>query len=162
MSFQGDEYGKRTLDFVQRLQKLTSYDDICRHVVTELEWFGFTHVSSISLPGPGREATECILMNTRPREYIVEGGKVHVGAAHNRNKGLLGHHFASGDSARGLYKNPAREPHKLSIARGIVSPLASSEGNAARFSGMALTGSLSVSTSSDSHSMRKQHHAPRS
>ena len=37
MSFQGDEYGKRTLDFVQRLQKLTSYDDICRHVVTELE-----------------------------------------------------------------------------------------------------------------------------
>jgi LuxR family quorum sensing-dependent transcriptional regulator len=70
MSFEGDEYGKRTLDFVQRLQKLTSYDDICRHVITELEWFGFTHVSSISLPGPGREATECILMNTRPREYI--------------------------------------------------------------------------------------------
>jgi LuxR family quorum sensing-dependent transcriptional regulator len=70
MSFQGDEYGKRTLDFVQRLQKLTRYEDICRHVVTELEWFGFTHVSSISLPGPGREATECILMNTRPREYI--------------------------------------------------------------------------------------------
>jgi len=70
MSFQGDEYGKRTLDFVQRLQKLTRYDDICRHVITELEWFGFTHVSSISLPGPGREAAECILMNTRPREYI--------------------------------------------------------------------------------------------
>src|SRR4030088_974821 len=70
MSFQGDEYGKRTLDFVQRLQKLTRYEDICRHVVTELEWFGFTHVSSISLPGPGREATQCILMNTRPREYI--------------------------------------------------------------------------------------------
>src|ERR1700704_3446952 len=70
MSFQGDEYGKRTLDFVQRLQKLTSYDDICRHVVTELEWFGFTHVSSISFPGPDREATQCILMNTRPREYI--------------------------------------------------------------------------------------------
>jgi LuxR family quorum sensing-dependent transcriptional regulator len=70
LSFEGDEYGKRTLDFVQRLQQLTSYDDICRHVVTELEWFGFTHVSSISLPGPGREATECILMNTRPREYI--------------------------------------------------------------------------------------------
>jgi hypothetical protein len=36
LSFQGDEYGKRTLDFVQRLQQLTSYDDICRHVVTEL------------------------------------------------------------------------------------------------------------------------------
>jgi len=70
MSFQGDEYGKRTLDFVQRLQKLTRYEDICRHVVTELEGFGFTHVSSISLPGPGREATECILMNTRPLEYI--------------------------------------------------------------------------------------------
>ena len=70
MSFDGDEYSKRTLDFVQRLQRLTKYEDICRHIVTELEWFGCTNVSSISLPGPGRDATECILMNTRPHEFI--------------------------------------------------------------------------------------------
>ena len=57
----------------------------------------------------------------RPREHIMERGKVHVSAAHNCNKGRLGHHFASGDSRRGLYKNPAREPHLLSIAKRTVS-----------------------------------------
>src|SRR2546430_2204693 len=58
----------------------------------------------------------------RPREHIMERGKVHVSAAHNCNKGRLGHHFASGDSRRGLYKNPAgnriysRLPNELSRA----------------------------------------------
>jgi len=66
----GDEYSKRALDFVQRLQKLTDYDEICRHIVRELEWFGLSHVSSISLPGPGRDADQCILMNTRPKEFV--------------------------------------------------------------------------------------------
>ncbi|HEU5275730.1 MAG TPA: LuxR family transcriptional regulator [Xanthobacteraceae bacterium] len=70
MTFEHDEYGKRALDFVQRLQQLTDYNEICRLVVKELEWFGLTHVSSISLPGPGREAEQCILMNTRPREFV--------------------------------------------------------------------------------------------
>src|SRR3989440_12372021 len=83
-------------------------------------------------------------------EHGIERGKVHIGAAHDRNKGWLGHHFSSGDSARGLYKNPAREPHKLSIARRNVSPLPY---DLDRFP--------SVRTSSDSHSMRKQHYAPR-
>ena len=41
MSFTGDEYGKRTLDFVQRIQGLTSYEEICREITTELKWFGF-------------------------------------------------------------------------------------------------------------------------
>src|SRR5437660_10503826 len=31
-----------------------------------------------------------------PREHVIERGKVHVGAAHNRNKGWLGHHFRPG------------------------------------------------------------------
>jgi len=65
-----DEYAKRTLDFVQRLQKLTDYDEICRLVASELNWFGFTHVSCISMPGPGQEQSECLLMNTRPQEYV--------------------------------------------------------------------------------------------
>lgn len=68
---EGDVYSKRTLDFVQRLQQLTEYDEICRHIVKELEWFGLTHVSNISLPGPGRDAGECILMNTRPKEFVA-------------------------------------------------------------------------------------------
>jgi LuxR family quorum sensing-dependent transcriptional regulator len=70
VSLNGDEYSKRTLDFVQRLQQLTNYDEICQLIIKELEWFGLTHVSSISLPGPGREAIECILMNNRPQEYV--------------------------------------------------------------------------------------------
>jgi LuxR family quorum sensing-dependent transcriptional regulator len=70
VTFESDEYGKRTLDFVQQLQRLTKYDEICRHIVKELEWFGFTNVSCISLPGPGRDAVDCILMNNRPQEYV--------------------------------------------------------------------------------------------
>ena len=64
----GDEYSKRTLDFVARLQRLTEYGEICDLIVKELEWFGLTHVTSISLPGPGRDAS--LLMNNRPQEYV--------------------------------------------------------------------------------------------
>jgi LuxR family quorum sensing-dependent transcriptional regulator len=64
----GDEYSKRTLDFVQRLQRLTEYDEICAVIVKELEWFGLTHVTSIALAGPGRDPS--ILMNNRPQEYV--------------------------------------------------------------------------------------------
>jgi LuxR family quorum sensing-dependent transcriptional regulator len=70
VSFEGDEYGKRTLDFVQRLQKLTSYDEICRHILTELEWFGFSCVTSMSIPGPGSKLKDGILLNNRPDEYV--------------------------------------------------------------------------------------------
>jgi LuxR family quorum sensing-dependent transcriptional regulator len=65
-----DEYAKRALDFVQRLQQLTDYDEICRLITKELEWFGFTHVSSIALPHPGQDQSECLLMNTRPQDYV--------------------------------------------------------------------------------------------
>ena len=53
----------------------------------------------------------------RAREDVIERGQVHVGAAYNRNEGLFGHCFVGDDSARGLYKNPAGVPHKLSIAK---------------------------------------------
>ena len=66
----GDEYSRRTLDFVARLQRLTDYDEICNLIVRELEWFGLTRVTSLFLPGPGREAIEGVLMNNRPQEYV--------------------------------------------------------------------------------------------
>jgi LuxR family quorum sensing-dependent transcriptional regulator len=65
-----DEYAQRTLDFVQRLQQLTDYDDICRLVATELEWFGFTYVSCLSMPAPGQDQSECLLLNNRPRQFV--------------------------------------------------------------------------------------------
>ena len=66
----GDEYSKRTLDFVARLQRLTDYDEICDLIVKELEWFGLTRVSSFFLRGPGRDAIEGVLMNNRPQEFV--------------------------------------------------------------------------------------------
>jgi LuxR family quorum sensing-dependent transcriptional regulator len=70
MTFEGDEYGKRTLDFVQKLQQLSGYDEICRLIMKELENFGFTCLTSFSLPGPGCDAQDGILLNNRPQEYI--------------------------------------------------------------------------------------------
>ena len=42
MSFEADEYGKRALDFVERIGKLKDFHEICREIQTELEWFGLT------------------------------------------------------------------------------------------------------------------------
>jgi hypothetical protein len=53
VSFKSDEYGKRALDFVQGIQGLTAYEDICRHIMKELEWYGFKHLTSFSIPRAG-------------------------------------------------------------------------------------------------------------
>ena len=63
MSFEGDEYSKRTLDFVQRLQRLTDYEQICALIVKELEWFGFTCVTSWSLLRLGGNAADGVVLN---------------------------------------------------------------------------------------------------
>lgn len=70
MSLQGDVYGKRTLDFVERLQKLTDYADICQEIKKELEWFGLTCVTAWSMPGPGKPHDEGMILNNRPQDYI--------------------------------------------------------------------------------------------
>jgi DNA-binding CsgD family transcriptional regulator len=70
MIFTGDEYGKRALDFVERLQGLTKYDEVCREITAALEGFGFSCVTAWSLPGPGANPEDGVVLNTRPREYI--------------------------------------------------------------------------------------------
>jgi hypothetical protein len=70
MSLKGDVYGKRTLDFVERLQKLTDYVAICQEIQKELEWFGLTCVTAWSMPRPGRPPDEGMIFNNRPQEYI--------------------------------------------------------------------------------------------
>lgn len=70
MSFTGDEYSKRTLDFVQRLQRMTKYEDIRDVIVKELEWFGFSCVTVLAIPGPGCKFKDGILLNNRPSEYV--------------------------------------------------------------------------------------------
>lgn len=66
----GDVYAKRTLDFVARLQQLTRYDDICRHIVQEMEWFGFSCVSDWSVPRAGVRLRDSIWLNNRPAQYV--------------------------------------------------------------------------------------------
>src|SRR6202140_111747 len=96
VSLEGDEYGKRTLDFVQRLLRLTKYDEICREITTELEWFGFSCVTSWSLPGPGGNAADGVMFNTRPQEfieryceknYVMRDPTVKIGRASCRERG---------------------------------------------------------------------------
>jgi LuxR family quorum sensing-dependent transcriptional regulator len=70
MSLKNDVYGRRTLDFVERLQKLSDYSEICQAIKTELEWFGLTCVTVWSMPGPGKPADEGMLLNNRPQDYI--------------------------------------------------------------------------------------------
>src|SRR6478609_5581035 len=69
MAFEGDTYGMRTLDFVERLQRLTDYDEICQLIMKEMEWFGFSCVTSFSIPGPGENLEASIQLNNRPKEY---------------------------------------------------------------------------------------------
>src|SRR5229473_3162870 len=58
----------------------------------------------------------------RPRKHVIERGEIHVGAAHHGNEGLLGHRFASDDSARGLYRNSIRKLQQLSPASTMERP----------------------------------------
>lgn len=70
MADDGDVYGKRTLDFIERLQQLTDYDAICRHITKEMEWFGFSCVSDWSTPSAGTRPEDSIWLNNRPPDYI--------------------------------------------------------------------------------------------
>jgi LuxR family quorum sensing-dependent transcriptional regulator len=70
VGFDGDEYSKRTLDFVERLQRLTKYEEIRDLILKEIEWFGFSCVTALSIPGPGCKLKDGILMNSRPAEYV--------------------------------------------------------------------------------------------
>lgn len=70
MAFEGDTYGQRTLDFVERLQKLSGYDEICAHIVQELQRYGLSCVTSFSVPGAGQTLKDCLWLNTRPQDYI--------------------------------------------------------------------------------------------
>jgi hypothetical protein len=53
VSFDRDEYSNRTLDFVQRLQLLTKCEESRDLIIQELGRFGFSGVTSLSIPGPG-------------------------------------------------------------------------------------------------------------
>ncbi|HXX51438.1 MAG TPA: hypothetical protein VEI98_09155 [Xanthobacteraceae bacterium] len=55
-----DIYAVRTLDFIERLQQLRKYEEICAHILKEMEWFGFTCVTSFSVPTAGQTLKNCL------------------------------------------------------------------------------------------------------
>lgn len=63
-------YANRPLDFVQKIESLQSYDEICAAITEELAWFGFTCVTSFIMPGPGEPFKKGVHLNTRPQDYI--------------------------------------------------------------------------------------------
>jgi LuxR family quorum sensing-dependent transcriptional regulator len=71
MTFDASTYGKRTLDFIERIRQFDRYDDISRAIVSELKWFGYSSVTSWSMPRAGEDQADCLLINTRPPEYIA-------------------------------------------------------------------------------------------
>jgi LuxR family quorum sensing-dependent transcriptional regulator len=70
MAFMSDDYARRTLEFIEKLQSLDLYDDIRDLVIQELNWYGFTRVTSWSVPGPGQGQQGQMALNTRPTDYI--------------------------------------------------------------------------------------------
>jgi LuxR family transcriptional regulator, quorum-sensing system regulator BjaR1 len=63
-------YEKRPLDFVEKLESLETFEEICGAVSEELNWFGFTCITSFMMPAPGEPLKKGIYLNTRPQEYI--------------------------------------------------------------------------------------------
>src|SRR4029077_19727753 len=63
---------------------------------------------------------------------------------------------------RGLYRNPAQELHKVSLAKRAISPVFIDVVGASRFSRLLLTCSLVVSTSSDSNDRKTAYLAQQS
>jgi LuxR family quorum sensing-dependent transcriptional regulator len=66
----GTSYIHRPLDFVQKVESLKTYEEICKAITDELAWFGFTCVTSFIMPGPGEPIKKGIQFNTRPQEYV--------------------------------------------------------------------------------------------
>jgi LuxR family transcriptional regulator, quorum-sensing system regulator BjaR1 len=65
-----DDYGRRTLEFIEQLQRLETAEEICGLIAAELARYGLTFITSFRLPGPGDPPEQAIDLNTRPADYI--------------------------------------------------------------------------------------------
>ena len=66
----GTPYNHRPLDFVQKVEALQTYEEICKAITDELAWFGFSCVTSFMMPGPGEPFKKGVHLNTRPQDYL--------------------------------------------------------------------------------------------
>ncbi|MDB5602747.1 MAG: transcriptional regulatory protein [Xanthobacteraceae bacterium] len=140
MAFEGDTYGQRTLDFVERLQQLTEYDEICQHIMKEMEWFGFSCVSSFSIPGPGENLKASIQLNNRPQEYteryVEKNYVVHDPAVTELRKTIHPYSWSDIRKRRVLKKSEKLimdEATEFGARDGFIIPIVTISGSAALF-----------------------------
>ena len=135
-----DDYGRRTLDFVEDMQRLKKFDEICQRIVEEIEWFGFTRVTVWTLPGPGKSLEEGVIFNNRPADYIEHYDKAKLAlkdpvvVALRTNVGPF-----TWDEVRS--QNPSRsaqriidEGREFDAHNGILIPIQTLSGSVALFS----------------------------
>jgi LuxR family quorum sensing-dependent transcriptional regulator len=141
MSFTGDEYSKRALDFVQRLQGLTRYDEICTAIMQELEWFGFSCVTSFSIPGPGGQLKDSILLNNRPAEYVDRYAEknyvVHDPVVKELRRSMNPYSWGDVRERRDLKKSERTiidEGREFGAHDGLIIPIVTRSGSMALFS----------------------------
>lgn len=61
--------GQHVLDFIDKIQSLEDYDEICIAVAEELAKYGLSYVTSLNIPAPGQSLQKNILLNSRPEEF---------------------------------------------------------------------------------------------
>jgi LuxR family quorum sensing-dependent transcriptional regulator len=63
-------YAEQAFDFIDRLNALSSPDQIAEAIGLEMKKFGFEYVTCWSLPPPGGNPIDGVMLNTRPIEYV--------------------------------------------------------------------------------------------
>ena len=144
---ESDQYAKRTLDFVERLQPLSNYDDICREIITELEWFGFPCVTFWEVPGPGKDFLSGIIFNNRPQEYVdrylEKNYVVRDPVVTELRKTVESYSWSDVRNRRELTKaetNIIDEAREFGVRDGLTVPIVTLSGSLSVFSRIGLTG----------------------
>jgi len=141
MNVTGDKYSQRTLDFVERLSGLTDYNDICREIMVELEWFGFSCVTCFTIPGPGAQLKDNIWLNNRPAEYVERYAEknyvIHDPIVKELRRNTRPYSWSDVREGRDLKKGERtiiEEGREFGARDGLIIPIMSLSGQRALFS----------------------------
>jgi LuxR family quorum sensing-dependent transcriptional regulator len=136
-----DVYATRALDFVERLQQLTTFDEVSRLIIAELKWFGFEYITSWAIPGPGTEAKDRVVLNTRPLDYIDRYNEkkyfLHDPVVTELRKNVSPFSWGDVRAHRELTKSETRildEGREFDAYDGFIVPIISATGEIALFS----------------------------
>lgn len=65
-----DKYAHLTFDFIDTVRNEDDLDGVRRMIIRQLEQFGFEYTTIWTLPQPGQDPIDGILLNTRPIKYV--------------------------------------------------------------------------------------------